>query len=310
VDLAGVDMWTGSRWVWWSLGEGTVVASRRPSLARIAYATDGRSEDAITVALAGCDRARRLGQVHGAGAIIFVAAACSLLERESLAVVNQLFSELFEFDLRGADRRAALEVRAKLRLCRRDPDAACTDLQALQDMDAVRRPVSVATIHELLAHFHLEKSQPADAKVTSLHRAHRNCARQAGCGRRALRRRARCSRRRGGSRTGPRRPRRSQGGDLARSRSATPNPGGDAGIEVTHEALLTHWSRLAGWLAADVHGRELRRHLAPAAADSDATGRPDAELYRGAPLASALDWAGDELRNMGRYEMERPPEYR
>jgi DNA-binding SARP family transcriptional activator/WD40 repeat protein len=73
---------------------------------------------------------------------------------------------------------------------------------------------------------------------------------------------------------------------------------GDAGIEVTHEALLTHWPRLAGWLADDERGRELRRHLAPAAAEWDATGRPDSELYRGARLASALDWAGDELAEL------------
>jgi WD40 repeat protein len=42
----------------------------------------------------------------------------------------------------------------------------------------------------------------------------------------------------------------------------------------------------------------LRRHLAPAAAEWDATGRPDAELYRGARLASALDWIGDRLAEL------------
>jgi WD40 repeat protein len=73
---------------------------------------------------------------------------------------------------------------------------------------------------------------------------------------------------------------------------------GDTGVEVTHEALLTHWPRLAGWLAEDEQGRALRRHLAPAAVDWDATGRPDAELYRGARLASALDWVGDQLAEL------------
>jgi hypothetical protein len=72
----------------------------------------------------------------------------------------------------------------------------------------------------------------------------------------------------------------------------------DTGVEVTHEALLTHWPRLAGWLAEDEHGRTLRRHLAPAALEWDATGRPDAELYRGARLASALDWLGDRLTEL------------
>ena len=61
---------------------------------------------------------------------------------------------------------------------------------------------------------------------------------------------------------------------------------GDTGVEVTHEALLSHWPRLAGWLAEDEQGRALRRHLAPAAAEWDAAGRPDTELYRGARLAS------------------------
>ncbi len=73
---------------------------------------------------------------------------------------------------------------------------------------------------------------------------------------------------------------------------------GDTGVEVTHEALLTHWPRLAGWLAEDEHGRALRRHLAPAAAEWHVTGRPDAELYRGARLASALDWIADQLAEL------------
>jgi WD40 repeat protein/DNA-binding SARP family transcriptional activator len=79
---------------------------------------------------------------------------------------------------------------------------------------------------------------------------------------------------------------------------------GDTGVEVTHEALLTHWPRLAGWLAEDEQGRTLRRHLAPAAAEWDATGRPDAELYRGARLASALDWTGDRLAELTDRERE------
>ena len=28
---------------------------------------------------------------------------------------------------------------------------------------------------------------------------------------------------------------------------------GEAGVEVTHEAVLTHWPRLTGWLAEDEH---------------------------------------------------------
>lgn len=73
---------------------------------------------------------------------------------------------------------------------------------------------------------------------------------------------------------------------------------GEQGVELTHEALLTHWPRLAGWLADDEQGRSLRRHLAPAALAWHDAGRPDTELYRGARLASALDWAGERLAEL------------
>jgi DNA-binding SARP family transcriptional activator/WD40 repeat protein len=66
----------------------------------------------------------------------------------------------------------------------------------------------------------------------------------------------------------------------------------DAGrLDVAHEALFTAWSRLGQWLQEDAVGRVVRRHLDPAARDWAAAGRPDDELYRGARLAAALDWA-------------------
>jgi DNA-binding SARP family transcriptional activator/WD40 repeat protein len=64
-------------------------------------------------------------------------------------------------------------------------------------------------------------------------------------------------------------------------------------VEVAHEALLTGWPRLRGWLEDDAAGRAVRRHLAPAAREWASRGRPDEELYRGARLAAALDWAAD-----------------
>ena len=63
-------------------------------------------------------------------------------------------------------------------------------------------------------------------------------------------------------------------------------------LQVAHEALLTGWPRLAGWLEDDAAGRTVRRHLAPAAREWAERGDPDEELYRGARLAAALDWAG------------------
>ena len=69
-------------------------------------------------------------------------------------------------------------------------------------------------------------------------------------------------------------------------------------LDVTHEALLTGWPRLARWLEDDAAGRAVRRHLTPAAQEWQRRGRPDDELYRGTRLGAALDWAGaadDEL---------------
>src|SRR5262249_59246457 len=76
------------------------------------------------------------------------------------------------------------------------------------------------------------------------------------------------------------------------------------GVEVTHEALLSHWPRLRAWLADDEHGRALRRHLAPAAREWLAADRPDTELYRGARLAAALDWSAGRWADLTSAEQE------
>jgi WD40 repeat protein/DNA-binding SARP family transcriptional activator len=64
-------------------------------------------------------------------------------------------------------------------------------------------------------------------------------------------------------------------------------------VEVAHEALLREWPRLRVWLEDDAEGRRLRRHLRAAAREWEAGGRDPGELYRGARLASALDWSAD-----------------
>lgn len=61
-------------------------------------------------------------------------------------------------------------------------------------------------------------------------------------------------------------------------------------LEVAHEALLTAWPRLSTWLEEDAVGRAVRRHLAPAALEWAAHGRPADELYRGARLQAAAQW--------------------
>jgi WD40 repeat protein/tRNA A-37 threonylcarbamoyl transferase component Bud32 len=79
-------------------------------------------------------------------------------------------------------------------------------------------------------------------------------------------------------------------GTLADSRLVTVSQGS---VEVAHEALLREWPRLAEWIEEDAEGRRLRRHITQAATEWDEANRDQAELYRGARLAAALDWSAD-----------------
>ena len=54
---------------------------------------------------------------------------------------------------------------------------------------------------------------------------------------------------------------------------------------------MREWPRLRGWLEEDAEGRRLHRHLALAARDWAQRGHDRGELYRGARLASALEWS-------------------
>ncbi len=82
----------------------------------------------------------------------------------------------------------------------------------------------------------------------------------------------------------------------------------DGTVELVHDALLQHWPRLAQWLDEDVQGRRLHRHMTQAAAEWQASGRDPAELYRGARLGAALDWAdsvgGPALNRLEREYLE------
>jgi WD40 repeat protein/DNA-binding SARP family transcriptional activator len=73
-------------------------------------------------------------------------------------------------------------------------------------------------------------------------------------------------------------------------------------VEVAHEALLREWPRLRGWLDEDVQGRALHRHLIGAAREWDRSGRDPGELYRGARLTAALDWARDHHADLNQLE--------
>ena len=64
----------------------------------------------------------------------------------------------------------------------------------------------------------------------------------------------------------------------------------DGSVQLAHEALTTAWPRLQGWVQDDAAGLQLMQHLARAAEEWNALGRPDSELYRGARLVTAADW--------------------
>jgi DNA-binding SARP family transcriptional activator/WD40 repeat protein len=72
----------------------------------------------------------------------------------------------------------------------------------------------------------------------------------------------------------------------------------DDEVELSHEALLREWPRYRTWLEEDGVGRRLHAHLVSSAREWEATGCDPGDLYRGARLTGALDWAaqhGDEL---------------
>ncbi|HLE50435.1 MAG TPA: helix-turn-helix domain-containing protein [Anaerolineales bacterium] len=61
--------------------------------------------------------------------------------------------------------------------------------------------------------------------------------------------------------------------------------------EVAHEALIREWHRLHEWLTQDREGLLLHRHLTESAHEWEAREQDQSELYRGARLAQAREWA-------------------
>ena len=64
-------------------------------------------------------------------------------------------------------------------------------------------------------------------------------------------------------------------------------------IEISHDALLTAWPRLAEWIAADHAGLRTHRRLTSAANGWRSAGRDDRLLMRDGVLADVEEWAGD-----------------
>ena len=66
---------------------------------------------------------------------------------------------------------------------------------------------------------------------------------------------------------------------------------GESTAEVAHEVLIREWPTLRSWLDEDREGIRLHRRLGNAARLWEAGGREASDLYRGARLTAALDWA-------------------
>jgi WD40 repeat protein/transcriptional regulator with XRE-family HTH domain len=75
---------------------------------------------------------------------------------------------------------------------------------------------------------------------------------------------------------------------LAEARLITLN---EDSAEVAHEALIREWQRLHEWLTNDRDGLRLHRHLTDSAHEWETRGQDASELYRGARLAQAQEWA-------------------
>jgi WD40 repeat protein/class 3 adenylate cyclase len=73
-------------------------------------------------------------------------------------------------------------------------------------------------------------------------------------------------------------------------------------VEVAHEALLREWPRLRSWLDDDLQGHRLRQHITHAAQQWDAADRDPSEVYRGARLSAALDWASTHGADLNELE--------
>ena len=78
---------------------------------------------------------------------------------------------------------------------------------------------------------------------------------------------------------------------LAEARLITLN---EDSAEIAHEALIREWTRLHSWINQDREDLRQHQHLTEAAREWNVRGQDPAELYRGARLDEAREWA---LRN-------------
>jgi WD40 repeat protein/class 3 adenylate cyclase len=79
---------------------------------------------------------------------------------------------------------------------------------------------------------------------------------------------------------------------------------GEDTVEVAHEALIREWPTLRRWLDEDREGLRAHRHLTDAAQEWERLDREPGELYRGARLATASEWAAGHAEELNPLERE------
>ncbi len=79
---------------------------------------------------------------------------------------------------------------------------------------------------------------------------------------------------------------------------------GEDTVEVAHEALIREWPALRRWLDEDREGLRIHRHLTGAAQDWQTLDREPGELYRGARLVAAGEWADGHAGELNPLERE------
>jgi hypothetical protein len=75
-------------------------------------------------------------------------------------------------------------------------------------------------------------------------------------------------------------------------------------VEVSHEALISHWKRLRDWVNADRSGLRVHRHLTESAWQWFERGGDPSYLYRGQRLKEAQEWADHNTGEVNDLERE------
>ncbi len=78
----------------------------------------------------------------------------------------------------------------------------------------------------------------------------------------------------------------------------------DTSIAIAHEALLSTWPQLQGWIEASRDDLRTRQRISRAALEWDSQDRDTDLLYRGTPLLAALEWAASNPEQLGAVERD------